>query len=59
MGLETGTRLGPYEILEAIGARGMGDAYRRREALEALTQALPFLDPEARRTLEAFIQSQR
>jgi serine/threonine protein kinase/Tol biopolymer transport system component len=29
--LTTGTRLGPYEILDAIGAGGMGEVYRGRD----------------------------
>ena len=29
--LNTGTRLGPYEILDAIGAGGMGEVYRGRD----------------------------
>ena len=28
MPLDPGTRLGPYEILSAIGAGGMGEVYR-------------------------------
>jgi serine/threonine protein kinase len=29
--LSTGTRLGPYEIVSAIGAGGMGEVYRARD----------------------------
>ena len=37
--LTPGSRLGPYEILSALGAGGMGDVYRARFEREAKTLA--------------------
>src|SRR5689334_19728333 len=58
MALDSGTRLGPYEIVAPIGAGGMGEVYRARDTRLERTVAVKILpshlssDAEARQRFE-------
>src|SRR5690349_21262114 len=64
MTLVPGTRLGPYEILAAIGAGGMGAVYRGRDtrlnrpvAIKVILEAFAESDARARFSREAQMAS--
>ena len=40
MSLAPGTRFGPYEIVDAIGADGMGEVYRATDILIMMRRAI-------------------
>ena len=43
MSLASGTKLGPYEVLTAIGAGGMGEVYKARDTRLNRTVAIKVL----------------
>ncbi len=47
MALAPGVRLGPYEVLAAIGAGGMGEVYKARDTRLDRTVAIKVLPADA------------
>jgi serine/threonine protein kinase len=44
--VESGTRLGPYEVIEPIGRGGMADVYKGHDANQGRTVAIKVLPPD-------------
>ena len=50
MELAEGTRLGPYEVIDAVGAGGMGEVYRARDTRLDRSVAIKILPSHLSRT---------
>ena len=59
MAIQPGTHLGPYEILSAIGAGGMGEVYRARDTKLGRDVAIKVLPEAFARDLERMARLQR
>jgi len=57
--LTAGTSLGPYEVLEAIGAGGMGEVYRARDTKLKRDVAIKILPDEFSRDHDRVSRFQR
>jgi len=59
MAIQSGTRLGPYEIISAIGAGGMGEVYRARDTKLGRDVAIKVLPEAFARDAERMARFQR
>jgi serine/threonine protein kinase len=59
MALITGTKLGPYEIISALGAGGMGEVYRARDTRLDRTVAVKILANHLSSSVELKVRFER
>lgn len=59
MPLTAGSRLGPYEVIEPIGAGGMGEVYRARDVRLGREVAVKVLPADVSRDRERLIRFER
>jgi serine/threonine protein kinase len=51
--LVPGSRLGPYEVVSAIGAGGMGEVHRARDTTDVQASSLSSMSASLERTIRA------
>jgi len=59
MAIESGTRLGPYEILSPLGAGGMGEVYKARDPKLARFVAIKVLPESLAKDADALVRFER
>ena len=59
MSLSPGQRLGPYEVVDLVGAGGMGEVYRARDTRLNRDVALKILPPQMAGSAQAFARFER
>jgi len=59
VGLTPGTRLGPYEILSALGAGGMGEVYKAKDSRLERQVAINVLPPAFAQDPDRLIRFER